>query len=59
MAEENPQLYHEIQHLNRHTERMYQLFAETLQELKEASSLEASASFSALMQQAANYFRGS
>ncbi len=59
VAEENPLLYHEIQHLNRHTDQVYELFGETLRELREASRAEAPQPFSDLMAQAADYFKGS
>ncbi len=56
VVRENPAMYHEIQHLNRHTSALFRLLAERLDTLQAAATAGDSAPFVALMEEARRYF---
>lgn len=56
VAEENPKLYHEIQHFNEHTESMYELLSSSLEQLRQASKEDGSEQFVRLMGQGRSFF---
>ena len=56
VAEENPYLYHEIQHFNQHTPEMYEMLSDALQGLRKASLESNSGEFVELMERARPFF---
>lgn len=58
VAAENPALYYEIQHLNRHRETVFSSLLNSLEELRNASLSDSSSGFVEIMQRGREYFRG-
>ena len=56
VALEDPQLYYEIQHLNRNRDEMWNLFSEAVEDLKEASLSDDPSEFVDLMHKGRDYF---
>lgn len=57
VAGENPGLYYEIQHFNRHTPEVFDLLAQSLSDLGRAAMAPESAGFESLMAEARDYLR--
>jgi len=58
VASEDPMLYYEIQHMNAHRDEMWNLFSDTVNELKEKSLADDPEGFVAMMNAGRNYFEG-
>ena len=58
VANENPELYYEIQHVNPHTQEVLDLLARSLDEIREAAKENDSERFVSIMEQGRKYFGG-
>ena len=56
VASEDPMLYYEIQHLNVHRDEMWDLFSETVEELKKQSLSDDPSGFIGIMDAGRRYF---
>ena len=58
MANENPELYYEIQHLNPNTKDALDLMVRSIEEIRAAATAEESDEFVKMMEEGRNYFGG-
>jgi chorismate mutase/prephenate dehydrogenase len=58
VAEENPELYYEIQHLNPHTKEALDLLVRSIEEIREAATADRSDEFVRIMEQGRRYLGG-
>ena len=59
VASEDPMLYYEIQHMNSHRDRMWELFSKAVEDLRERSLSDDPSGFVELMDAGRRYFTGS